>query len=192
MARDVQVAAELDQQTEHAQEIAFGGLSIPVKELDCFRGTNLVRTMTAIFAASAQQTIGATFVTGYSTYFLQLIGIDEFFLASAMLYVVMFLATSAAFPMVEIVGRRSLLVPSLFALCLLLLVVGIMGCIQEKSAAGWVIVVCIYIWALIYQVSVGAVGFVLASEVATMHLRAPTQALVTVANGIWGLIMQFT
>jgi hypothetical protein len=67
-----------------------------------------------------------------------------------------------------------------------------MGCIPDQKAAGWAIVVFIYLWAIVYQVSIGATGFVLVSKVATLRLRAVTQALVTMSKGVWGLIMQFT
>lgn len=161
------------------------------QELQCFRGTNLKRSITAMFASSGQQLIGASFATGYATYFFELIGIEQYFLASCLLYVVMLISTGAAFPMIEIVGRRTLIVPSMFVLSLFLLCMGIAGCFDTQVAL-WAIVVLMYLWALVYQISLGACGFVLASEVATLRLRASTQALVTVMNGIWGLIMQFT
>ena len=170
----------------------LGLFRVHMAEIECFRGTNLKRTVTAVFAASGQQLIGATFVTGYATYFLELIHIENFFLASCILYVVMVLSTCAVFPLVEVVGRRTLIVPSLFVLCLFLLIIGIMGCIPNQTVGGWVIVACIYIWAIVYQLSIGATGFILASEVSTVRLRGVTQALVTVTNAIWGLIMQFT
>ncbi|KFZ14604.1 hypothetical protein V502_05988 [Pseudogymnoascus sp. VKM F-4520 (FW-2644)] len=75
-------------------------------EAECFRGINRKRTLTAIFAASAQQMIRATFVIGYATYFLELIGITNYFNASVALYVVMLIASMAAFPLTEIFGRR--------------------------------------------------------------------------------------
>lgn len=181
------------QQGSEGRSISVLGIfQIDAGDIDCFRGTNLKRTVTAIFAASGQQMIGATFVTGYATYFLQLINIDNYFLASCILYVVMVLSTCAVFPLVEVVGRRTLIVPSLFVLCLLLLIIGIMGCIPNQIVGGWVIVACIYIWAMVYQLSIGATGFILASEVSTVRLRGATQALVTVTNAVWGLIMQFT
>jgi hypothetical protein len=161
-------------------------------EVDCFRGTNLRRTLTAIFAASAQQMIGASFVIGYATYFLKLIGINDYFNASVAVYVLMLLASMAAFPLTEIVGRRSLIVGSQFVLCFLLLLIGIMGCIPDRTKASTGIIAFIYVWAIIYQISIGATGFVLASEIATMRLRGATQGMVTISNAIWGLIMQFT
>src|SRR5687768_10530271 len=46
----------------------FLGVDISM-EAECFNKVNRMRTFTAIFAASAQQMIGATFVIGYATYF---------------------------------------------------------------------------------------------------------------------------
>lgn len=45
------------------------GLPLPTAEMECFKGKNFKRTFTAIWAASAQQMIGATFVIAYATYF---------------------------------------------------------------------------------------------------------------------------
>ncbi|OJD11867.1 hypothetical protein AJ78_07454 [Emergomyces pasteurianus Ep9510] len=189
--RRIQEDVEL---TSHIVPTARGPYGLPniSAELECFKGKNLKRTMTAIFAASGQQLIGATFVTGYATYFLELIHISNFFLVSSILYVVMLMASSATFYLVEVAGRRTLIVPSLFILCIILLIIGVMGCIPNQVVAGWVIVVLIFIWAIVYQLSIGATGFILASEVATMRLRSVTQSLVTVSNAVWGLVMQFT
>ncbi|KAH7141286.1 general substrate transporter [Dactylonectria estremocensis] len=167
------------------------GINIEL-ELECFGPTNRKRTLTAILAASAQQMIGATFVIGYATYFLQLIGIHNYFVASVVLYVVMLLASTAAFPLTEIYGRRLLIVGPQFVLCFMLLIIGVLGCIHDKGRASWGIVALLYIWALVYQLSIGATGFVLASEIATMRLRAATQGLITITNSVWALIMQFT
>ncbi|RDL40567.1 Uncharacterized protein BP5553_00546 [Venustampulla echinocandica] len=174
-----------------AKHDTFLGINISA-EAECFRGINRKRTLTAIFAASGQQMIGATFVIGYATYFLELIKIKDYFNASVALYVVMLLSSMAAFPLTEIFGRRVLIVWPQFVLCFMLLMIGIMGCVPNQARAGWGIVAFIYLWAIIYQLSIGATGFVLASEIATMRLRGATQGLITITNACWGLIMQFT
>ncbi|CBF79088.1 hypothetical protein AN7097.2 [Aspergillus nidulans FGSC A4] len=97
------------------------------------------------------------FVIGYTTYFLDLIGVKDYFDASIILYVLMLLDSMAAFPLTEIIGRRTMIVVPQF-------------------------------WAIIYQLSIGSVGFILASE----SLRSTTHGLVTITNAAWGLIMQFT
>ncbi|KAL2786931.1 putative MFS transporter [Aspergillus keveii] len=169
----------------------FAGLNLAA-EAECFNRLNRKRTITAIFAASAQQMIGATFVIGYATYFLDLIGVKDYFDASIVLYVVMLLASVAAFPLTEIIGRRTMIVTPQFVLCVMLLLIGILGCVPDQGKASWGIIVFIYLWAIIYQLSIGAVGFVLASEIATVRLRSTTQGLVTITNAAWGLVMQFT
>jgi hypothetical protein len=136
--------------------------------------------------------IGATFVIGYATYFLELIGIEDYFNAAVALYVVMLMASTAAFPLTEIFGRRFLIVIPQFILCAMLLLIGIMGIVPNRSRASRGIVAFIYLWAIIYQLSIGATGFVLASEIATTRLRTATQGFITITNAMWGLIMQFT
>lgn len=142
-----------------------------VAEAECLRGKNLKRALTAIFAASAQQMIGATFVIGYETYFLKLIDVRDYFNASVVFYV-MLLASMTAFPLTENVGRRTLLVGPQFALCFMLLLVGVMGCISNSAKTSWDIVTCIYAWVIIYQLPIGATGFL------SLRLRLPQCASV--------------
>lgn len=192
LQEDVELCTEIMGEAPLRRKTVLGFIPVPTAELECFERKNLKRTLTAICAASSQQVIGASFVIGNATYFLDLIGVQEFFDAAVVLYVIMLLSSAAAFPLSEMIGRRTLIVPSQFVLCFFLLLIGIMGCVPNQTKAGWAIVVFIYLWAIVYQVSIGATGFVLASEVATLRLRAVTQSLVTMSNGVWGLIMQFT
>ncbi|KAK9313892.1 hypothetical protein V1524DRAFT_448432 [Lipomyces starkeyi] len=146
--------------------------------LKCFRGTNLKRTMTSLLAAAGQQLLGASFVLGYVTYFLELVHVENTFLVTVILFVVL--------------GRRTLLVPASFVLTFILLLIGIIGCIPNQVAAGWVITVCIFIWGAIYQLSLGSTGFVMASELSTLTLRAQTQSLVAATDSVVAGIFGFT
>jgi hypothetical protein len=190
MEEEIRIATEI-QNSSDTPTHSFLGIDLST-EFECFGAKNRKRTFTAIFAASGQQMIGATFVIGYATYFLQLIHVKDYFDASVVLYIVMLLSSIAAFPLTEILGRRTLIVWPQFALCFMLLVIGILGCVPDQTKASWGILVFIYLWAIIFQLSIGATGFVLASEIATMRLRGATQGLVTITNAVWGLIMQFT
>lgn len=191
MQEEIRLTREIQGDVDGANTRKVFGINIDA-EAECFRKANRKRTITAMFAASGQQMIGATFVIGYATYFLELIGIKDYFNYSVALYVVMLVSSMAAFPLTEIFGRRFLIVGPQFALCFILLLIGILGSIPQQQAAAKAIIAFIYIWALVYQLSIGATGFVLASEIATMRLRGATQGLITITNAIWGLIMQFT
>lgn len=143
LREDVQLCEEIVDIGPQKSKTFWGVFPNPAAELQCFERKNLKRTMTAICAASSQQVIGASFVIGNATYFLDIIGIKDFFDASIVLYVVMLLSSAAAFPLSEIVGRRTLIVPSQFVLCFFLLLIGIMGCISDQAKAGWAILVFI-------------------------------------------------
>ncbi|KAA8908300.1 hypothetical protein TRICI_004786 [Trichomonascus ciferrii] len=182
---DYEAAALEDQKT------LWFGIPEPVL-FQCFRKTQIRRTFCSILAVTSQQLAGGTFVTNYVTYFLQLINVSNYFLVSVILYIVMLISTCAAYPLVEVVGRRTLIVPASFILSVILLIIGIMGSISNQVAAGWVIVVMIFMWALVFQVSLGASSFVAASELATLRLRAANQSLVTIFQALWSLIFQFT
>ncbi|KAI5303326.1 hypothetical protein KEM56_007671 [Ascosphaera pollenicola] len=141
-------------------------------EVDCFRGPNRMRTLASVLVAWAQQLIGAPFVVGYATYFVELIA-------------------AARSPSTEILGRRTLLVNPGFFLVFVLLFIGVMGCVPglQEQRANYAIVALMYLWTVVFQVTISATGFVLASEVATMRLRAATQGLVTIFNAIASIVM---
>ncbi|KAH8888058.1 general substrate transporter [Thozetella sp. PMI_491] len=158
--------------------------------IQCFKGVNLKRTLISILPPAAQQFIGAAFVLGYITYFMSLLGIESFFTVSVVLYVVMLLSNIAAFPLIETAGRRPLLLYGIISLTLIELLMGIMGFVQTSGAL-WVILVCIFLWAIAYQVSIGAVGFAIASEVSSPPLRPATLSIVGMTQGITGWIIGF-
>ncbi|CAK7201577.1 hypothetical protein SEUCBS139899_004283 [Sporothrix eucalyptigena] len=156
----------------------------------CFRGANLKRTLISLIPPATQQFIGAAFVLGYITYFLSLLHIENYFTVSVVLYVCMFLSNCSAFPLIEVVGRRPLMLIGIFALTLIELIMGIMG-VVNNAAALWVTLVCIFLWAVFYQVSVGAVGLAIASEMATPRLRPITISLVGCMQGVSGWLIGF-
>ncbi|KAJ9136628.1 General substrate transporter [Pleurostoma richardsiae] len=149
----------------------------------CFKGPHLKRTLTAVLPAAAQQFIGAGFVLSYVTYFLDLLGVKQYFTVSVVLYVCMLLSNLSAFTLIEVSGRRPLILYGMIALTLIELLMGIMG-VVDNAGAIWLILVCIFLWAIVYQVSIGAVGFAVAVEIPTPSLRPTTVSLVGLVQGI--------
>jgi MFS family permease len=128
---------------ELLKEAAIGG---PVL-FQCFRGTNLRRTLTAILMITAPQFMGAFFYDGYVTYFLELIGITQAFNVTVAVFVVNLGATFLAFGLIEVLGRRALIIPGSFAITVTCLVIGICGSLPlTNKAAQWVIVVGEFFW----------------------------------------------
>ncbi|KAF2094705.1 general substrate transporter [Rhizodiscina lignyota] len=177
-------------QVEFSEELQRAAMAKGPPLLQVFQGTNLKRTMIAVLPVAGQQFIGAAFVLGYITYFLSLLKVNDYFTVSVVLYIIMLLSNLSAFVFAESVGRRTLLVPGIFCLTVTLLVMGIMGCLTS-SAAIWVILVCIFLWAIAYQLTVGACGFALASEISTLPLRPAAQTVVLLAQLIVGWVIGF-
>ncbi|GAM42634.1 MFS transporter [Talaromyces pinophilus] len=158
--------------------------------VQAFQGINRKRSLIAMIPPAGQQMIGSAFVLTYITYFLELIGVTNYFLVSLILYIVMLISNLSAFFVVEVSGRRKLLVPGMIVLTLICLIMGIMGCLTSK-AAFWVSIVCIFLWAVFYQITIGAIGFALSSEVGSLPLRPVTQSIVGVTQGVTGWVMGF-
>jgi hypothetical protein len=102
LKEDVILCEEIMGEAKPRRKTVLGFIPLPTAELECFEKKNLKRTLTSICAGSSQQVIGASFVIGNATYFLDLIGVKEFFDAAVVLYVVMLLSSAAAFPLSEI------------------------------------------------------------------------------------------
>lgn len=119
----------------------------------------------------------------------------------------MLVTNLCAFFLSESLGRRTILVSGIFALTIFLLIIGIMGCIEAKGAI-WVILVCIFLWydldkrydkdenadlsrAIAFQLSTGACGFVLASEVSSLPLRSSAQSIVFTTQLFFGWLIGF-
>ncbi|KAK9311170.1 general substrate transporter [Lipomyces starkeyi] len=156
--------------------------------IQCFRSSNLRRTLIACLPVAEQQCIGSTFVFGFMTYFLSLIGINDFFSVTVALSCVMLVSSAAAFPLIEVFGRRKLLIPGTYSLTAALLVMGVTGCFDSRATV-WVFLVSIFLWAVVYQSTLGAIGFAFGAEVPSLPLRSSTVSLMGFVQmvGVWVL-----
>ncbi|PGG96186.1 hypothetical protein AJ80_09867 [Polytolypa hystricis UAMH7299] len=158
---------------------------------DLFRGSNLRRTLVAIAVPAAQQLSGIVFVIGYIPYFLTLAGISNPFNWSMYLFTVNLVSNLASFWTVERVGRRLFVVYGLLFLGTVNIIVGAIN-VHPTYARYIVTIVLTYCWAAVYQLTIGALGLVVASEVATSPLRAETQSLVTASQSLFSWVFAFS
>jgi len=119
-----------------------------------------------------------------------LLKVNDFFTVSVVLLAIMFLSNLTAYALADSVGRRTLLVPGFFFLTAVELLLGIMGTLTTRASI-WVILVCIFLWAIAYQLTVGAVGFALAAEVSTLTLRPAAQSVIIFVQLFFGWLIGF-
>ncbi|KAH8599234.1 general substrate transporter [Bisporella sp. PMI_857] len=160
--------------------------------LDCFRGTNLIRTGISTGVFACQHFVGIIFVLGYSTYFFQLAGLDtsKSFDLGVGVTACGVLGNFCSWFVVNSYGRRKIFLLGMFILTALLLLIGIMD-VVPSSGAKWVQASATVIYAFVYFLTIGAMAFVILGETSSAALRARTTALATATQAVFGIAMNF-
>lgn len=158
---------------------------------EAFKGQHLKRTTAAFLAAASQMFCGVIFVVGYIPYFLTLAGIPNPFNWNMYLFTVNLLANLASFWTVEQFGRRNIIVYGLGLMALVNICIGGLN-VGPNTPKLYATIALTYVWAALYQMSIGALGFTFASEVGSLPLRQVTQSIITMSNAFWAWVFVFT
>ncbi|CRK30939.1 hypothetical protein BN1723_003692 [Verticillium longisporum] len=158
--------------------------------VDCFRGTNRLRTGISTGVFLCQHLVGIIFVLGYSTYFFQLAGPDvskSFDLGVGVTACGVARNITSWF-VVERFGRRIVFLSVMGTLTVLLILIGIMD-VVPASGAGWVQAGATVVYAYVYYLTIGAMAFAILGEASSTVLRAKTISLATATQTICGIVM---
>jgi len=167
-----------------------------VTYLECFRKSNLRRTIISIGPLLIQVLTGITFVAGYFTYYLQLAGYstEMSFRIQIAQPVLSIFGNLIAAAIIDRVGRRNLTFYGLIILVVLLFIEG--GLATGGSPGeikGTVALILIYSW--MYNVSIGSTAFSIMTETATSRLRVKTIAiglsLQNCINVMWQFVLPY-
>lgn len=160
---------------------------------DCFRSTDLRRTLISITPPLVQVLCGCGYLVGYQTYFLQVTGIaaaSKSYTITLANYGIYMFGSLIGLLVADKLGRRSVFLWGCYALMLDSLLIGIVGEIKT-TAAGYVLLVLLSIWGLVYQATLGPIGWAIASESSARRLRSKTISLVTMSNAFGNLVFYF-
>ena len=165
-------------------------LSKSARWVQCFRGTNLIRTTISVGVFACQHLSGIVFVLGFSTYFFELAGIDtsHAFDLGVGVTACGVVGVIISWTTINTIGRRKLFIWGMIGMTIVLLLMGILDVIHTP-AARWVQASCTVIYALIYQATIGVMAFALLGEVSTPSLRAKTVGLATACQAVFGTVM---
>ncbi|WYZ35893.1 hypothetical protein EsH8_X_000540 [Colletotrichum jinshuiense] len=164
--------------------------------LDCFRKSNLRRTIISVSPLCIQSLSGITFAASYSTYYMQLAGYStaESFKLQIVQQVISLIGNVMSWYLVDKMGRRSLTVYGLAILTVILLFTG--GLALPGTVAynkGTVALILLYCWW--YNVTIGATGYTILAEVATSRLRIKTiaigLALQNALTTMWSFVLPY-
>lgn len=164
--------------------------------LECFRRSNLRRTLISISPLAIQSLSGITFAASYSTYYMQLAGYStsQSFVLQIVQQVVSMVGNVMSWYLVDRVGRRALTFWGMVLLTVILLVTGGLAVAgTDGSIRGTVGFILLYCWW--YNVTIGATAYTVLCEVSTARLRAKTVAIgLSLSNGLnmmWSFVLPY-
>jgi MFS transporter, SP family, general alpha glucoside:H+ symporter len=147
-----------------------------VTYLECFRKSNVRRTIISIMPMAIQALCGIYFVASYSTYYIQLTGVstEESFSLQIVQQCLSMLGNIGSWYLVERVGRRSLTFWGLVGTTILNFLYGGLGSSWSNLPALKGSFGVMLAYAFFYNLSIGATAFTILTEVSTSRLRAKT------------------
>ncbi|ANB12066.1 Mal11p [Sugiyamaella lignohabitans] len=172
-----------------AEQLYNGGSYI-----QCFKGTNLRRTLLAGLVFFTHPMSGVSFNSSYGPFIYQLIGISaqESFRIGIGAQVLSMGGTIASFFIIDRFGRRPLILCGLTALMINLLCTGITGTQSQHSAAARTACVAfLTMFNFWYNGGIGAIAYAIASEIPTSVLRTKTVAIALSVNQGFGTMWTF-
>ncbi|EXJ69699.1 uncharacterized protein A1O5_06770 [Cladophialophora psammophila CBS 110553] len=164
--------------------------------IECFRRSNLRRTIIAAMPLTIQTFSGVAFVGSYTTYYQQLAGYST--AASFHLFIVQQVLSGAgnvcSWFLVDRVGRRPLTLWGMVMLTLILLITGGLAASGTPPAIKGTITLLL-LFSFVYNATIGATAFTILTEIPTARLRAKTASisvgLQSALFTMWGFVLPY-
>lgn len=164
--------------------------------LDCFRGTNLRRTLIGIMVFLSEPMAGLGFVGGYGALMYQMLGISDnkSFQIRIGAEVLSMAGATIAFLLADWWGRRPMYLFGCISISILMLCMAISGSF-ETTAAVTASVGFYTMFNFFYNVGVGSTVYALAGELPTSVLRAKSLAIsISTSNAVntmWSFVAPY-
>ncbi|RDW89937.1 uncharacterized protein DSM5745_01712 [Aspergillus mulundensis] len=170
---------------------------------ECFRTSNLRRTIISIAPLSIQALSGIIFSASYSTYYFQLAGYSDAmsFRLQIAQQVLSIVGNVMSYFLIDRLGRRNLMLYGLGIMTCILMVTGGLGVVATQTenphsagaVKGTVALILLYCWW--YNCTIGAAGYTLLAEVSTARLRVKTIAIgLALQNALytmWSFVLPY-
>lgn len=158
--------------------------------LDCFRGTNLRRTIICATAYSGQFLCGINLSASYCTYFFELAGLStsRAFDMSVGLFALGVLGNLLSWPLLTIWGRRAAYIWTCSFTSILMYILGFLGLASDSNkGAMYAKSVVLLLFNLVYNIGLGPVVYVLIAEIPNTTIRGKTLGLACFTPHIFSI-----
>lgn len=161
--------------------------------LECFRGTNLRRTIITVMPLTIQAMSGVAYISSYGTYYFELAGIStqKSFQIQCGAQALSIAGNIGAFLVIDRIGRRPLLLWAFGFLTVLLCVTGGLGTQTGNHACVLATVSLTVLYNFAYNFAIGAVAYAIIAETPSNRLRIKTIAISSTIQQAFFTMWQF-
>jgi MFS transporter, SP family, general alpha glucoside:H+ symporter len=158
----------------------------------CFRGSNLRRTLIIIFANFLPPMFGLPLLTSAS-YFLQQVGMTSKYSLIFLIIgiVVGFIANTGSLWTLTHLGRRNLTIWTLVGAAIIWAAMGVAGCFDNERIVRWLTAAFAMIVICIAGVGVWPTSYTITSETSALRLRAKSQSIGGVSAYVVSIFTNF-
>ncbi|KAL2401546.1 Major facilitator-type transporter ecdD [Exophiala dermatitidis] len=160
--------------------------------LEMWRGTNLRRTLLSIAVVCFHSANGSSWVNIYTTYFLQIAGVDNPFAYSILVTCTGLVGVLVSFCFVRLIDRRTVMLVGISACGLCQLAPAIAWSVNPASRATANVVVGFIALFTFFYVAYAPYAWLLGGEYVNNQLRAFTFGLATALNFLGNWLGTFT
>lgn len=160
---------------------------------DCFRRTNLRRTLLSVALMTCLTGSGAVFVLVYGTYFFAIAGQPDAFADSCGMTAAGLGATIFSMWLITRIGRRTILMVGFAAQAAAMLIIATVFQFKGDSPTGGrVLVTFTIIYLFFYNMCIAPYLYLCAGEIPTQRLRGYTLGLSIGVSFAWNWVATFT
>ncbi|KAK9428002.1 general substrate transporter [Lipomyces doorenjongii] len=176
---------QLEEQRAHHKATSF---------VDCFRGSNLHRTSTAMGVQILQQAQGVSFVNNYVVVFMQQLGFKNALSSNVIVIGCGWAANVFCFYMFTRIGRRPILFAGALAMAIMMFVIGGLaskGAEHLTSSAKNAAVAMLILWQVSMHASWSPGIWIITGEIGTAQLRERTVLLASLGSFVTSVPINF-
>ncbi|KAF6812003.1 maltose high-affinity maltose transporter (alpha-glucoside transporter) [Colletotrichum plurivorum] len=164
-----------------------------VSYLECFRASNLRRTMISIAPLLIQSLAGSLFMQSYTLYYAQLAGFSGAmsFRIQIAAQVLSIGGNVVSWFLVDRLGRQLLMLLGVGMLLLICTVQGALDFLGTMESLRGAVSMCL-LYSFFYNTGIGAVAFTILAEVSTSRLRVKTIAFGLCCQNALNVMWSFT
>ncbi|VUC30655.1 unnamed protein product [Clonostachys rosea] len=158
--------------------------------VDCFKGTNLRRTMISSICYCGQFLSGINVVSSYATYFFQLAGVttDQAFHLSLGLFGLGIVGNILSWPLLSVWGRRFGYIFTCCITTLLMFLVGFLDLAQPSStAAMYAKSSMLLVFYFVYNCGIGPLVYAIMAEIPSTSIRGKTLGVACSSSHVLSL-----